>query len=315
MNALEPVGEQAALLARHWWLMLVLGVVVFVAVCVVAALAVWHARRRGAVDDAGEETRRERRSTTFIWAGTGVTIAILLVVFADSLYASRNASKLRKADATVIEVEGLQWWWRIRHLDADASRIIETANELHLPVGAVVRLRLISNDVIHSLWIPRIHGKLDLIPGRVNELSIRATEVGTYRGVCAEFCGLQHARMGFSVVVHEPDDYERWLAAQRLPAQAAIDSLRREGERVFAERDCATCHRVRGTQAQGGVGPDLTHFGSRLTIAAGTAPNTRGHLAGWIADPQAMKPGTRMPRVELSPAELLVLVGWLESLK
>lgn len=258
---------------------------------------------------------RERRATRIIAVSTGVTVAILLVVFADSLYASRNNDRLKDASSQTIEIEGLQWWWRIRYLDSIPARTVETANELHLPVGRVVKLRLISNDVIHSFWVPQLHGKLDLVPGRTNELGIRATHVGTFRGVCAEFCGMQHARMHFIVVVHEPDDYDRWLAEQRLPAVVTADPALMEGQRIFETRDCGTCHRVRGTAALGRVGPDLTHFGSRLTIAAGAAPNTRGHLAGWIADPQSMKPGSRMPRVTLTATELKALLDWVESLQ
>jgi cytochrome c oxidase subunit 2 len=192
---------------------------------------------------------------------------------------------------------------------------VQTANEIHVPVGRKVRLEVRSGDVIHSFWAPNLHGKLDLIPGYGGTTSFRADRPGVYHGRCAEFCGLQHARMDFLVIADPPERFAAWYEQQLRAAPAPADSVQQKGQQVFLSRQCAMCHAIRGTPANSRVGPDLTHLASRRTLAAGTLPNTRGHLAGWVLDPQKIKPGAKMPPNQLASDELHALLSYLQSLK
>lgn len=269
-------------------------------------------------EEAIEHEEAERRGVRWIVLGGVVGPAvILLVVFAYTIGSLRALTLERSASDLEVEVVAHQWWWEVRYLDPVPANIVTSANELHVPVGRRVRIRLRSSDVIHSFWVPRLAGKVDLVPGTENLTWIRADSVGAFRGQCAEFCGVQHAHMAFLVVAHEPDEFERWIAREREPAAepAAADTLAREGRLAFEAHGCALCHSVRGTRASAAAGPDLTHFASRRTIAAGTLPNVRGYLAGWIADPQAAKPGNHMPRVPLGARELNAIVAYLETLR
>ncbi len=211
-----------------------------------------------------------------------------------------------------IDVEGNQWWWEAAYPGYDEV----TANEIHIPAGEPVLVRLASLDVIHSFWVPELAGKLDLVPGQINELWIEAAEPGVYFGQCAEFCGVQHALMAFHVVADPPEEFAAWIAEQQEPAEAPLaDSLVERGRDVFLSAGCIQCHTVRGTQATGQLGPDLTHLASRDWIAAGTLENTVGNLEAWISDPQAIKPGAKMPPTELDSEELQALVAYLQSLE
>jgi cytochrome c oxidase subunit 2 len=212
-------------------------------------------------------------------------------------------------------VTGHQWWWEFEYLHPQPSLSVTTANELHLPVGRPVVFRLQSADVIHSFWVPNLHGKIDLIPGRQTATWLQADRPGVSRGQCAEYCGAQHAHMALSVIAEPAGDFERWLAGQRAVAPAPSTPEQSRGLAVVERGPCAMCHTIRGTAAGARLGPDLTHFATRSTIGAGTAPNTRGHLAGWIADPQRLKPGNRMPPTGLSPADLQAVLAYLEILK
>jgi cytochrome c oxidase subunit 2 len=212
-------------------------------------------------------------------------------------------------------VTARQWWWDVRYADDDASRIFRTANELHLPAGVPVHITLRSNDVIHSFWIPNLAGKQDMIPGRDSDLSVRPLREGVFRAQCAEFCGLQHARMALDVTVESPAAFAAWREAQLRPAAAAGSGAAAAGQAIVTGRQCASCHMIAGTPASGQVAPDLTHFASRRTIAAGTLEMNRANIAGWIADPQAHKPGNNMPKVPLGPAELEAVVAYLETLR
>jgi len=202
--------------------------------------------------------------------------------------------------------------WRARYRDKEQPSAFLTANELHIPVGRPVRVELASDDVIHSFWIPQLAGKIDAIPGRTNVLWMQADRPGTYRGQCGEFCGAQHAHMAMVVVAEAPADYAAWRQRQLAPAREAQGPLA-AGQASFVAH-CGACHTVRGTQAGGILGPDLTHLMSRKAIAAGILPNTRGNLAAWIADPQSIKPGTRMPAARISPQDLQVVLAWLATL-
>lgn len=214
-----------------------------------------------------------------------------------------------------VQVIGHQWWWEVRYQDADASRELRTANELHLPAGRTVHLSLQSPDVIHSLWIPNLAGKQDLIPGRPTDLTIHPNHAGRFRSQCAEYCGLQHAHMALDVVVDPPAKFDSWYEAGLKPPPAPTGGPAFAGYTLFTTRQCASCHNVAGTPAYGQVAPDLSHVASRLTIAAGTLPTTPANLRAWIADPQKVKPGNNMPKVPLSAAELSALTAYLETLK
>jgi cytochrome c oxidase subunit 2 len=218
-------------------------------------------------------------------------------------------------DTLIVEVTGNQWWWTVEYDHPDPSLRVTTANELRLPVGRAVAIHLKSNDVIHSFWVPNLHGKIDLIPGRRNTIRLRADHPGIYRGQCAEYCGLQHANMAFTVIAEAPEAFERWIVAQRQPAPEPSTPEQIRGREVVERGPCAMCHTVQGTRAGGRMGPDLTHVATRSTLAAGTVPNTPGYLAGWIADPQHLKPGTRMPSTGLSSSDLQAVLAYLGTLR
>jgi cytochrome c oxidase subunit II len=222
----------------------------------------------------------------------------------------------REKPVYTVAVVGHQWWWEIRYLDPDLSQRFVTANELHVPVDRPMRVQLTSADVIHSFWVPELQGKLDLIPGDTNVLTLKAHRPGVYHGQCAEYCGMQHAHMVLLVVADEPESFARWLSAQRAPATEPADSLAALGEQLFVSGPCALCHAVRGTPALAGVAPDLTHFGSRRTIGAGALPNSLGNLEGWIANAQAIKPGVRMPPItQFTGRELRAVATYVAGLR
>jgi len=229
---------------------------------------------------------------------------------------ARGLSKTKPENALRIEVVGEQWWWRVHYRPAEGAAAVISANELHMPVGTPVEIALTTNDVIHSFWAPSLGGKLDMIPGRENRLVLQADRPGTYRGQCAEYCGGQHARMAFVVVAHEPGEFERWLAQESATAPERGDAVHARGRDIFQNYGCGACHTIRGTDAAGVIGPDLTHLGSRLTLGAGTLPNNAQNLAKWIAASQEIKPGTLMPSFAmLPPEELDALAAYLGSLK
>jgi cytochrome c oxidase subunit 2 len=213
-----------------------------------------------------------------------------------------------------VEITGKQWWWQVNYLDQEPSKNFSTANEIHIPVGQPVEVKLRSDDVIHSFWVPQLSGKTDLIPGQLNTTWIEAKNPGTFLGACTEYCGLQHAHMGIRVIAEPPDKFQAWRDNQLKSGKPQEASEASTGLAVFSRR-CAVCHTIRGTTAGGILGPDLSHLMTRETLAAGTLPNDPGDLAGWIADPQQIKPGTRMPQVELSGDELQSLTTFLTSLK
>jgi cytochrome c oxidase subunit 2 len=249
-----------------------------------------------------------------VWALTAASVVVLVVFTLVSFFASRGLNAA-SANTLNIEVTGYQWWWQVRYLDPNPSLTFITANEIHVPVGRSVKVSLVAGDVIHSFWVPNLAGKLDLIPGQTNELTFAAHRPGVYRGQCAEFCGLQHAFMGFRVIAEPERDFAAWRDKQIQPALQSDDDLVRNGERVFLNNGCILCHTIRSTSAGGRAGPDLTHVGSRSAIAADTLPNTLGYMAGWIADPQAIKPGNYMPSIPLNGGDLNALVHYLKALK
>jgi cytochrome c oxidase subunit 2 len=213
-----------------------------------------------------------------------------------------------------VEVTAHQWWWQVRYMGDTPSRQFITANEMHIPVGVPVRVFLKSADVIHSFWVPALSGKTDVIPGQTNETWIEASASGVFRGQCSEYCGAQHAHMAFSVFADDAGTFQSWWQAQLAVSPSPTEPLTIAGRAVFIRR-CGSCHTVRGTPAGGILGPDLTHLVQRAKLAADTIPNTAGHLAAWIADPQGIKPGSQMPELGLPGHELAAVQAYLSTLK
>jgi cytochrome c oxidase subunit 2 len=254
--------------------------------------------------------------TTTVAVATVVTVITLIVLTIASFSIGRSlSSDMSGKDAVTIEMTGQQWWWQVRYMDADPSKIFYTANELHIPVGQPVTIKLKSSDVIHSFWVPNLVGKKDLVPGHDASIWFQADRPGVYRGQCAEYCGLQHAHMAFWVIAEPLDKYQAWLAGQLQSAHEPATDSERRGQQVFLAAPCVMCHTIQGTLAGASIGPNLTHLASRNYIAAGTLPNTRGHLSGWVVDPQAIKPGNRMPPNSLKSDDLQALLDYLQSLK
>jgi cytochrome c oxidase subunit 2 len=248
--------------------------------------------------------------------GWGALVATGLVALAiASFFADRSMAKAAGHEKLSLTITANQWWWDVQYNSADASKTLRTANELHLPVGVPVRIRLQSNDVIHSFWVPSLTGKQDLIPGRENDITITPEKVGIYRGQCAEFCGTQHAHMALVVNVDSYADFIKWWEHQLQPAPAPASPLAQAGYAYVTSGPCSSCHNIGGTPASGRIAPDLTHLASRRSIAAGTMPMSEGNLYGWVADPQSIKPGNKMPTIGLEPNQLHAVVAYLETLK
>ncbi len=219
-------------------------------------------------------------------------------------------------DGLRIRVVGEQWWWRVEYWPDGADAPIVAANEIRLPVGARTEFNLTSAYVIHSFWIPALGGKMDMFPGRETMISLEPTEAGLFRGQCAEFCGASHAQMAFEVVTLAQDDFDVWLAAEAAPAMPPTDAQAQRGAEVFLEEGCGACHAVRGTEAVGQVGPDLTHVGSRESLGAGILEPTIANIADWVSHTDDLKPEVEMPAYDdLPDDELLALATYLKGLK
>ena len=307
-STLDPHGSAAARINGVWWLMFALAVAVFVVVG--GLLLVGAFRRPRGEGDPAAAGRDGPSDTTWILAG-GVIIPtlILLVLAVDTVRTTRALRAAAHAGVEHIEVVGNDWWWEVRY----PREAVLTANEVHIPLGRPIEIGLTTKDVIHSFWVPQLAGKLDTIPGQRNVLRFKATRVGTYRGECLQYCGVQHANMGFLVVVQSPADFATWAADNAQPPPTPSDPLVAEGEQVFTNQPCAGCHTIRGTSATGTRGPDLTHFGSRLAIGANTVPNTAANLGAWVSNSQDVKPGNLMPPIPLSGEELRAVVAYLEG--
>jgi cytochrome c oxidase subunit 2 len=316
-DALHTFGPQASHIGTLWNFTLALCTVVFVAVLGACIYALWRAPKIAQqVDpDMSSLAGPEKGVHRYIGWAVAFSIAGLLVLLVGDVFTTRAIARMPLNNAVNIELIGHQWWWEARYQFDDPSKNFTTANELHIPVGRPVLITLNSSDVIHSLWIPNLHGKRDLIPGRTALLRLRADQPGTYRSQCAEFCGLEHALMALLVVAEPNARYEAWLARQNAPSTPPSDALAQRGQQVFLSKTCVMCHTIGGTTAQGRFGPNLTHLASRSTIAAGMFPNNRGYLGGWIADPQSLKPGVNMPSNALEPDDLQALLAYLETLK
>jgi len=305
-SALNPQGPHAAVIAEIAALLFAGGALIFVGVMAIVAVAVFAPR---------EVAGRLRESWLIVGGGIVFPLVVLTLLLVYSLARASALAPAGGENTLRIEVTGEQWWWRVRYLDRAGRPDFVTANEVRIPVGRTVELALSSGDVIHSFWVPALAGKLDMIPGRTTRLQIRADRAGEYRGQCAEYCGGPHAFMAFFVVAETPDRFEAWAEEQRQPAKPAAGGAHARGGELFLAH-CAACHAVRGTPAEGERGPDLTHVGSRRTLAAGLLPNNAGTLAGWVASSQRIKPGNLMPSFQAFGGEdLRALAGYLESLK
>jgi cytochrome c oxidase subunit II len=266
-----------------------------------------------AADPANHEAARSdaKVRSRLVWIGGIILPALILIVLlVASGRVGASTAHVERDGELVIDVVGHMFWWEVNYPEEG----ITTANEIHVPVDRPVRLRLTTQDVIHSFWIPRVHGKIDMIPGRENSLSFEPTATGRFRGQCAEFCGIAHAQMVAFVEVQEQDEFDAWVAGQQADAPEPDTPAAVEGERVFFDTGCAACHAVAGTAAVAQVGPDLTHLASRGSLAGGIVPNTRENLAELIVDPWGLKPGNPMPPTALEDDELEALLDYMETL-
>ena len=319
-SALDRAGDQASRITGLWWFYfgILLGVftLVLAAIMIVVALH-WRAQERkvAEVPIQAAEPQHERRLVNAIGGATLLTVAILFVLLFADVFAGRDVSSAAPEDALVIRVTGHQWWWELRYESTDPTKLVRTANELHIPIGKPVKFLLSSTDVIHSFWVPNLHGKRDLIPGHPASTWFVARKPGTYYGQCAEFCGYQHAHMRLAITAEPAEQFDAWLQAQRQSAPEPGTDLQRRGRDLFLRGTCSMCHTVQGTAARATVGPDLTHIASRAWLGSGALPNGRKELASWIANPQIHKPGVRMPQHTLPDEDINALIDYLETLK
>ncbi len=313
-SALDPRGPAAGRLATLWWVMLAFGAAIWVLVMVLMFAALLRRRRATAEvppDDANQDAGRRWP----IW-GLVLTVVILAIVFGYTINTLAAVETPPNSPGVHILVVARRWWWEVRYTDTG----IETANEIHIPVGVPVTIQLESYDVIHSFWVPQLHGKMDAIPTRINNITIQADKPGIYRGQCAEFCGLQHANMGLLVIAESQADYNNWLHGQEQPAMNPANPAAMKGQQVFLSAGCAFCHMIRGlddtdvVRTDVRLGPDLTHLQSRMMIAAATLPNNPGNLAGWVSNAQQIKPGSLMPPISLNSQDLQNLLAYLQTL-
>jgi cytochrome c oxidase subunit 2 len=282
-------------------LVFAIALLIFVGVEATLVLAVVRFRERG----DGRSAARFSTNTRIEIAWTLVPLLTLAVIFALMLGTMQGITAA-PANALTVQVIGHQWWWEFRYGN------VATANELHLPVGRPALLEVTSADVVHSFWIPALSGKRDAVPNAVQSLTITPLREGTYRGACAEFCGIEHAWMLIAVVVEPPDRFQAWLDAQAAPAAASAND---PGAQLFVSSTCVNCHTIRGTPAAGTVGPDLTHFASRATIGAGIAPNDPAHLGAWTRNASSLKPGVLMPSFPFSDGQIGQVVAFLGGLR
>mgnify|MGYP001606933469 CR=1 FL=1 len=308
-SALHPGGPGARRVEGLWWLLFWISLIVCVMITAGVLLVVRRRRRAAPVDN--------RDPTRFVLiAGAAVPFVVLAVVFGISLgdndFISKPVGGTHPGDALTIEVIGHQWWWEVRYPHGSPAVL---ANEIHIPVDTDVQLKLTTADVLHSFWVPQLMPKTDLIAGRTNMMWMRADRPGNYRGQCAEYCGMQHGHMAFMVIAQPKSEFDSWLQWASRPAPTPADPALLHGLSIFGQAGCASCHSIRGTDAAGTVGPDLTTIGDRWSLGAGTVPNDDEHLRAWVSNPQQFKPGIAMPPQAISPAELPDLIAYLRSLR
>ncbi|HEX5385746.1 MAG TPA: cytochrome c oxidase subunit II [Gemmatimonadales bacterium] len=313
-SVFDTHGTIANRVAPLGWYLIIMSLVVMGVIIVLVLMALF--RGRPPRDTETIELAEPRSGLGWIlWGGIIIPAIVLAFSFVFSLVTLSATARPPVRPGLTVAITGHRWWWEVKYLDPDGKPVIITANEIHVPVGRPVRVELTSDNVIHSFWVPELAGKTDVIPGQQNVAWLEATTPGRFHGQCAEYCGLQHAHMQLVVEADPPAEFDHWMAGQRQPAAEPTTSLDSLGQRTFVGQACSLCHTIQGTAAHGRVGPDLTHLASRQTIAAGTLPNTRGNLAGWISNTQTIKPGNLMPTMYLHPAELQSIVAYLETLK
>lgn len=308
LGYLDATAPIAGSIASLGWGLLGISVGVCVIVGLLLIFAIWRGRPNGDLTVAPVNDRVPIR-----WIGVGVAISTIVLLGSAiwTLITVNSIGEPSQAGALSIDVIGQEWWWGVKYRSSDPTREFMTANQLVIPVNVPVQLNLTSRDVIHSFWVPKLGGKMDMIPSRTNVTWLEADKVGEYRGQCSEFCGLQHANMAFNVRVLSQADFAAWWDQQLQPASGSPDDPRL---RTFMVR-CAACHTIRGTPAGGILGPDLSHFGSREGLAAGVMPNTPANLANWINNTQTIKPGAKMPELHMLASEIADVTSYLEGLK
>ncbi|AKH98888.1 heme/copper-type cytochrome/quinol oxidase, subunit 2 [Hoeflea sp. IMCC20628] len=300
-SVLDPAGKDASVLADLFWVLLMGAVVLWLAI---NGLFFYVTRI--------EPRSLSRRLAETLVIGGGIVFPFFLLsgllIYALSIMPDQKL----EGTGALVRVTGEQWWWRVEYI----TEPIVAANEIRLPVDHRTEIKLGADKFIHSFWIPALAGKMDMFPGRETRLAVEPSKVGVYRGQCAEFCGEAHALMSFQAVVLEQDDFAVWLEKERQDAIEPATDLARQGEEIFFEEGCGACHAVRGTEARGQTGPDLTHVGGRLSLGAGILPTDRDAFVDWIRHTKSIKPGVKMPPyVHLSEDKLLALGAYLEGLK
>ena len=314
-GGLDPRGDEAVRILDIFVALLIGAAIVSVAVLV---LWVWGSLRPARDEDEDPRAEHVPDSTLarrFVVGGGLVMPAIVLAIYFGVQVVSTTAQTQPAAEGLTIEVTGHRYWWEVTYRGVEGIEPFETANQLHVPVDTPVTIRLRSDDVIHSFWVPELAGKVDLVPGRPTAFALSADEPGTYAGYCAEYCGLQHTWMKFEVVAMPPDEFTTWASGQAEPAPEPTTELAARGREVFEGQSCVGCHTIRGVAEEGDVGPDLTHLASRSEIGAGIRKLTEEQLRIWIANTQSVKPGAQMPPQELERDELDALVAYLMSLE
>ncbi len=306
-DTLDPQGPIARKLDDLIDPVFVVAGLVFVLVQSLVLYSAIRFRRRS--DDEAPRQVHGNAKLELGWTIAPALILLVISVLTVGTIADINR-KAEGADVVSVNVVGHQWWWEFEYPD----RGVVTANELHIPAGRQVALRLTSDDVIHSFWPPKLAGKLDVIPGRTNFMTIEADEPGTYFGQCAEFCGVSHANMGLRVVAHTSQDFDEWVRTNAAAAERPNEGAAAEGAKLFRQKGCASCHTVNGYSA-GELGPDLTHLQQRKVFAGATFDLNPQNLRVWLRDPPGEKPGSLMPNLQLSEEEITQLIDYLETLK
>jgi cytochrome c oxidase subunit 2 len=304
-SPLRPAGSEAHQLANVWWIMFGIAVAVYLVVGGLIVISSVRGRRREPIEGPS------RHDDYFIWIGGLVAPALILIFVAFLTVHTGAALRAPSKNALAVHVVGHEWWWEVEY----PGRNVVTANELHVPVGQPLEITLDSADVVHSFWVPELAGKEDLIPGQHNVLRFTVRRAGVFRGVCAEFCGLEHTKMGFRVIAVSPGDFAIWLAHEQHITTVPDSELAARGELAFTSNDCAGCHTVRGTTADGSLGPDLTDVGSRARIGAESLDNSASNLRRWIENPGDVKSGVRMPPATISSDDVRAIVAYLQGLK
>ena len=313
-SVLAPAGTAASSIHSLWQLMFWTAAIVFALVIAFLIAALVRGLRRNRDGHAAAVRASEQSLARAVGAAVAATVVVLIALLVVSVSAERRITA-HVTNAVTIDVSGHQWWWEIEYEHGVPSERFLTANEIHVPVGRQVVLKVQSRDVIHSFWTPNLQGKRDLIPGYVTAIWMQADREGTFRGQCAEFCGKQHAHMAFDVVAESQARFDEWRERMRQPARDPQTDVERRGYELFMAGRCSGCHQIRGTDANGLVGPDLTHIASRQKIAAGTLDNTPAHLGEWIRDSQSIKPYNQMPPTTLPRGDLDALVAYLQALE